>query len=164
MDSFAHARNTDPESSREAAEEVNRGGLYETIKAAVLREIRAHPGLTSAEIGAAIAPEFNSTPALMRHPAARATAQLRNAGLVFNPLAKNGKEFKRKCNVVERTCMIWKPIPEVWPESFGELKQAEKQAAAEWPAKVRAAVRSAKEPHRRCYQTRHIKEQAGLGI
>jgi hypothetical protein len=109
-DGEAHARNTDPETSRLAAEAVNRSGSYDSIKAAVLAEIHRQPGQTSAEIGAAIAPAFGLTPKEMRVPAARATSLLRNERLVYNPPGEGGKEFKRKCHVVGSLCIVWRPV------------------------------------------------------
>lgn len=137
----AHARNTDPETSHLAAAAVNHTGSYDSIKAAVLAEIRRQPEQTSAEIGAAIAPAFNSTPELMRHPAARATSLLRNAGLVYNPEDAQGKPKKRKCCQVESLCIIWHPI-------IAEKKEE----------------RLPVPPRERCFQTAGIREQMGLEI
>ena len=137
----ARARTMDPETSHLAAAAVNHTGAYDSIKAAVLAEIRRQPGQTSAEIGAAIAPAFNSTAELMRHPAARATSILRNERLVYNPEDAQGKPKKRKCCQVESLCIIWHPII------------AEKKAE-----------RLPVPPRGRCFQTAGIKEQMGLGI
>ena len=68
------ARNSDPESSQEAAEHVTSPGIRQNHVEIVIRAVREHPGLTSLEL----APICR----LERHEVARRTADAETAGAI----------------------------------------------------------------------------------
>jgi hypothetical protein len=92
----ARAANADPITSFEAAERVERGGRAASHRAIVLAYVRANPGHTSAEIGAATG--------IGRHEAARRLPELREGGLV-----QSGAP--RRCAINATAAMTWRAIP-----------------------------------------------------
>jgi predicted HTH transcriptional regulator len=91
----AVARRSDPVTSHEAAERVNRNGTAKTHAEIVLAAIRDIPGRTSAELAVATG--------LDRHEAARRCADLKRDGT-----ARQGEP--RKCSVNKTSAQTWFPI------------------------------------------------------
>jgi hypothetical protein len=88
----AAARATDPQSSHQAAHQVERSGKADSHRALCLKAVKAAPGSTSAEIAAATG--------LERHEAARRLPELRLRGLV-----RNGDQ--RECGETGNQSMTW---------------------------------------------------------
>jgi CRP-like cAMP-binding protein len=93
----ARARRTDPDTSHDAAEDVEREGHASRQREACLRVVRDTPGLTAAEIAQAAG--------LERHAPSRRLPELRDMGLVRNL-------DDRTCTVTRRLSMTWWPVGE----------------------------------------------------
>ena len=93
----ALARNTDPTTSHQAAEEVEASGRAASQRHLCLLEVWKKPGRTAAEIAEAAG--------LDRHVPSRRLPELRQAGQV-----KNGEE--RVCAVTGNPSMTWLPCVE----------------------------------------------------
>jgi len=91
----ALARNTDPPTSHEAAESVERSGRAASQRHLCLLEVWKRPGSTAAEIAARTG--------LERHVPSRRLPELREAGQV-----KNGPQ--RICTVTGNPSMTWEPV------------------------------------------------------
>lgn len=90
----AASRRSDPPTSRQAADGVERSGRAAQQREAVLSRIRGRHGQTSAEVAAALGME--------RHAPARRLPELREAGLVRMGVP-------RVCEVTGRQCVTWWP-------------------------------------------------------
>lgn len=91
----ALARNTDPLTSHEAAETVERSGRAASQRHLCLLEVWKRPGSTAAEIAARTG--------LERHVPSRRLPELREAGQI-----KNGPQ--RICTVTGNSSMTWEPV------------------------------------------------------
>lgn len=92
----ALARRTDPSTSHEAAEAVERCGRAASQRHLCLLEVWKRPGSTAAEIAARTG--------LERHVPSRRLPELRQAGQV-----RNGAQ--RICTVTGNPSMTWEPVP-----------------------------------------------------
>lgn len=86
------ARNTDPVTSHQAVEQVTKTGKRVAHQAHVLELIRAHPGLTTAELA-----RHTSMP---RAEIARRAPELRTAGDAYNGPV-------RKCTACGNNSITW---------------------------------------------------------
>lgn len=93
----ALARNNDPSTSHQAAEEVEASGIAASQRHRCLLEVWKKPGRTAAEIAEAAG--------LERHVPSRRLPELRQTGLVTN-----GEE--RICAVTGNLSMTWSPTKE----------------------------------------------------
>lgn len=96
LSSMPIARETDPETSHFAAEEVTASGRRATQQHSVLAAVRANPGRTSLELAEVMRSD--------RYMVARRLPELEAAGLVWKGPA-------RKCVVGNRMAVTW------WPAS-----------------------------------------------
>lgn len=108
-DLMAGSRNTDPQSSRDAAELVEA-----TIRAqqtrAVYNEVFRRPGSTGAEIASWLGVE--------RHIPSRRLPELRKAKLIMNGVDEaDAKARMRKCRVVNKLSLTW------WPKEKSAQKK-----------------------------------------
>lgn len=87
------ARNSDPETSHEAAEHVTRSGLRSHQQRQVFAAVREWPGLTSAELAQRMS--------MNRHAVARRLPELRGV------YVENGDA--RECTVTHRRALTWHP-------------------------------------------------------
>ena len=92
----ASARITDPDSSHDAAGDVERSGRGPKLRQTVLRLVRAHPGRTMREIS-----EFNCLDLVSISPRFK---ELVRANLIFR-----GK--RRKCRFSHKSVLTWWPPP-----------------------------------------------------
>lgn len=92
----ARARNSDPETSHAAAEEVETSGVAADQRRRCLEGVRAAPYSTAAEIARAVG--------LERHAPSRRLPELRDAGLVVNGPS-------RICAVTGRASITWRACP-----------------------------------------------------
>jgi hypothetical protein len=92
---MALARKTDPATSHQAAQQIERNGRAAKQRDACLLWVNQRPGSTAAEI-AALAE-------LERHVPSRRLPELRDAGLVVNGPA-------RECSVQHTKAMTWLPV------------------------------------------------------
>ena len=92
----ARARATDPWTSHEAADQVERSGTAKSQRAQCLVAVEPGISITAAEVAKKLGVE--------RHMPSRRLPELREAGLV-----RNGPE--RKCLVLKRTTMTWERAP-----------------------------------------------------
>lgn len=90
----ASARRRDPETSRLAADSIERTGRAQTQRAACLAEVLRNPGQTAAEIAEAIGCEG--------HVPSRRLPELRRDDLIENGIA-------RPCKVKGSLSMTWYP-------------------------------------------------------
>ncbi len=90
----ATARRTDPDTSHLAARDMERSGRAAAHREICLAAVRAHPGLTSAEVA--------RRTGLERHAAARRLPELMAAGLI-----RQGE--KRMCQVCGHRSVMWWP-------------------------------------------------------
>lgn len=88
----AKARSTDPDTSHQAAQRVERTGTAHDQRSICLRIVTSAPGLTAAEIA--------QRAGLERHVPSRRLPELRDAGLV-----RNGEA--RLCAVMGTKAMTW---------------------------------------------------------
>lgn len=91
----AAARATDPETSHEAAREMELSGKAGNQRRLCLEEVKRYPGGTAAEIAAGLG--------LERHVPSRRLPELRAAGLVTNGEV-------RECKVMKSRSMTWFPV------------------------------------------------------
>lgn len=91
---MARSRNTDPVSSKLAAEYVEKSGKAETHRELCFAEVLANPGQTCGEIAKSIG--------LDRVAAARRLPELREMGLIESKTI-------RICSVANRRCLTWTP-------------------------------------------------------
>lgn len=91
-DMWAKARRGDPETSHQAAREMEDSGRAHGQRALCLEEVKRRPGQTAAEIAAALG--------LERHVPSRRLPELRAAGLIRNGPA-------RECRVMRRSSLTW---------------------------------------------------------
>ena len=89
---MARSRNTDPETSYQAAAEAEGSGRAKGQRTLCLGVVRANPGLTAAEIA--------KEARLERHVPSRRLPELRDVGYVHN-----GES--RICPVTNRNSMTW---------------------------------------------------------
>jgi len=95
MESRQRTRRSDPETSREAADHMERTGKAKTHKMMCLAVVQEKPGLTAAEIAVEAG--------LERHEASRRLPNLRDEDhSVYNGAA-------RECTVVGNRSMTWYP-------------------------------------------------------
>jgi len=88
-------RQSDPETSEQAAAQHHESGNRQTNKAKLLEAVRRAPGKTSAE--------YAELAEIDRHEAARRLSDLRNEGLVRQAEA-------RKCTVKGTKAKTWQPV------------------------------------------------------
>ena len=88
-------RNTDPETSRLAADEAEDSGSAKGQRTVCHVEVMRNPGQTAAEIAVAVR--------LERHVPSRRLPELREMGQVYN-----GED--RVCKVQRRKSMTWWPV------------------------------------------------------
>jgi len=86
------ARSSDPLSSFIAGERARRSRKCQNLLQMILRAVRSHPGLTSAEIGKLLE--------IDRHDAARRLPHLMHRGVIIQ-----GKQ--RICRVCGSRCVTW---------------------------------------------------------
>jgi hypothetical protein len=103
------ARNTDPETSHEAAEAITASGVRHRQAKDVARAVRFYPGRTSAEIAALLM--------MQRHIPARRLPELETGGVV-----ERGP--KRKCTVAGTNAITW------WPRGWRHGAEAEAKDTA----------------------------------
>ena len=92
---LARARNSDPATSHEAADKIERKGKADTHRALCLMAVRSIPGMTCYEID-----EFLG----LREVGHRRLPELREEGWVVNGEA-------RKCRISGNNCMTWYLAP-----------------------------------------------------
>ncbi len=88
------ARNTDPQTSHDAARAETASGRAACHRRIALETLRKHPGCTSGELALWCT--------LKRHQAARRLSDLKSAGLAVHGDA-------RLCRIVRRSCVTWWP-------------------------------------------------------
>lgn len=89
------ARNTDPDTSHEAAHELVDSGAQAQQQAQVATAVRQYPGLTSRELA------FSA--GLDRHMVARRLPELESDGLVVHGAP-------RICSMSRKRCQTWLPV------------------------------------------------------
>jgi len=89
------ARNTDPETSHEAARELVESGAQAQQQAQVAAAVRRHPGLTSRELA------FSA--GLDRHMVARRLPELEAEGVAVHGAP-------RICSMSRKRCQTWLPV------------------------------------------------------
>jgi len=89
------ARNSDPETSHLAAEEITKSGKRKAQQQKVLNAVKKFPNRTSAEIA--------NRSKLDRYAVARRLPELATAGLV-----KRGNA--RQCRINHRQAIVWSPV------------------------------------------------------
>jgi len=89
------ARNTDPDTSHEAAHDLVSSGLQAQQQARVLAAMRRHPGLTSRELAA--------NAGIDRYVVARRLPELLDAGLAVHGAP-------RVCSISQKRCQTWLPV------------------------------------------------------
>lgn len=89
------ARNTDPDTSHEAARDLVDSGAQAQQQAQVATAVRQHPGLTSRELA------FSA--GLDRHMVARRLPELESDGLVVHGAP-------RICSMSRKRCQTWLPV------------------------------------------------------
>jgi len=97
----------DPVTSHVAAEAVELSGVAGTQRDACLRVVRAHPGLTAAEVA--------ERAGLDRYAANRRLPELRAGGKIANAPDGGMRPDRRICAVLGNVCVTW------WPK--GEARQ-----------------------------------------
>lgn len=88
-------RNTDPDTSHEAARELVESGTQAHQHALVAAAVRAHPGLTSRELACSAG--------LDRHMVARRLPELEAEGLAVHGAP-------RICSMSRKRCQTWLPV------------------------------------------------------
>lgn len=91
------ARNTDPETSHEAARHMVDSGARRAQQQRVAAAVRKHPGLTSRELA--------EVAGMDRHMVARRLPELEGDGIVVHGAP-------RKCRISEMRCQTWLPVLE----------------------------------------------------
>lgn len=91
------ARNTDPETSHEAARHMVDSGARRAQQQRVAAVVRKHPGLTSRELA--------EVAGMDRHMVARRLPELEADGIVVHGAP-------RKCRISEMRCQTWLPVLE----------------------------------------------------
>ena len=94
----ARARLTDPDTSHEAAAQVEQSGRAGSDRAKMLEAVTRFPGHTAVELVGLVMCQ-----GVTRHNASRRLAELRKAGLV-----KNGPA--RVCSVAGTKMLIWEAV------------------------------------------------------
>lgn len=89
------ARNTDPDTSHEAARDIVESGMQAQQQAQVAAAVRRHPGLTSRELADAASMD--------RHKVARRLPELEADGLVVHGVP-------RVCKLSGKRCQTWLPV------------------------------------------------------
>lgn len=89
------ARNTDPDTSHEAARDLVDSGTQAQQQAQVVSALRQHPGLTSRELA------FSA--GLDRHMVARRLPELEAEGLAVHGAP-------RICSMSRKRCQTWLPV------------------------------------------------------
>ncbi len=89
------ARNTDPDTSHEAARDLVASGMQAQQQAQVAAAVRQHPGLTSRELA------FSA--GLDRYMVARRLPELESDGLVVHGAP-------RICSMSRKRCQTWLPV------------------------------------------------------
>ena len=89
------ARNTDPMTSHQAAEDAAKSGRVVSHIDRIVSAIKEHPGKTSAELA--------QITGLERHEAARRTSDAHALAMVVKGRA-------RKCSLSNRNAMTWWPV------------------------------------------------------
>ncbi|MHC1668126.1 winged helix-turn-helix domain-containing protein [Stenotrophomonas maltophilia] len=89
------ARNTDPDTSHDAAHHIVDSGARKAQQQRVAAAVRQHPGLTSRELA--------DVAGMDRHMVARRLPELEADGVVVHGAP-------RKCRISEMRCQTWLPV------------------------------------------------------
>ena len=95
------SRNTDPDTSRMAAQRTVASGRRDDHIGRIVAAVRANPGATSAELA--------QITGLERHEAARRTSDAAHDGLIRKRIGPDGKPMKRTCGVSGHAAVVWLP-------------------------------------------------------
>ncbi len=91
------AHRDDPQSSKDCAAKAARSGITQRRRDALLKAIKGHPGLTSAE--------YSRVTDIDKHEARRRLTDLKNAGLIY-------RAGRKACSVSGGRDVSWRVVDE----------------------------------------------------